>query len=478
MHRFFWLSIICITLAFATRRDYITTFHNDIERIIHHADSTASVGIDIISLKTGESIYCKNKAQRFVPAELTQLFVLSAALEILGIDYTYKTDLLTDGSVEDGIVHGNLYIRGSGDPSLSQQQLATLAMGLHLNGINEVTGNLIVDTSAFDAKSIGPGWLNESGLSLSPPSALSINQSCCDIWIRPGLTATSAAEVVLDMPIQNLPFQFHNQALTLAADQFPRDITVTTETIDKTAIVHIAGDILLNSKPQHCRFLIKEPAMLSGWVLSHYLCSQHVAIRKAVVEGMAPQQGFTLSEHHSKPLALILQQIGKESNAYYSDNLFKTLGKEVHGRPGTWQSGSQAVREFLTSRVKLNTNDLVLLDGSGRSHYNLVTPAQVCQLLSWMHRQPQFVSEFKTTLSIAGVDGSLKDRLTGQQGLIRGLTGSMKGVTNLCGYLTTQDGEEMAIVIMVNRTVKSCQEIESRLIDPICVALHQFSREY
>lgn len=477
MHRFFWLIVFCTSFVFADRRDYMTAFHNDLERIIHHTDSTAAIGIDIISLKTGERIFCKNREHRFIPAELAQLFVLGAAFDILGTDYTFKTDLMTDGSVEDGVVHGNLYIKGSGDPALNQEQLANLAMRLYLNGIHEVTGHLIVDTSAFDTKSIGPGWINEENSLLSPPSALSINQSCCDIWIRPGATAAAAAEVIVDTPIRGLPFQFHNQARTLAADQYARKIAITTETIDKTSIVHIAGDILLNSKPQHCKFLIKDPAVLSGLVLSHYLCSQKVAICGDVVEGFAPYQGTTLTEHCSQPLSMILQKVGKESNGYYSDNLFKTLGKEVHGSPGTWQSGSQAVREFLTSRVRMRVDDLVILDGSGRSHYNLVTPFHMTQLLAWIHNQPQYASEFKSSLSIAGTDGTLKNKLHKQQGRVRGLFGSMEGVVNLCGYLVTQEGEELAFTIMVNHTIKTDQEIESTLIDPLCKALYQFKRK-
>ncbi len=463
---------------FAGTRDKLTILKNDIERIIHHAEKGAVVGIDVVSVKTNERIYSKNHKQRFIPASLIKILTLGAALDILGIDYAYKTGIYTDGKIEDGILHGNLYLKGSGDPSLVTNDLEHLVKNLHMIGIEEVKGSLVVDASAFDSTALAPGWMVEDTtfVSSAVPSALSINQSCFDIWIRPANAESAPAVVLSDLPNVELPFLIDNQTLTLSNIQDSKQLEITTDNKGKQAVIRIAGNLNLQSAPQLRRVPIKDPAIMAGSIIKEFFKRHQMTFRGAVQEGMTPVNALVLAEHSSDSLLSIGQKMCKESDNFFAHCLFKTLGKEVQGPPGSWQSGSQALREFLANKVRLEPSDMVLLDGSGLSRYNLMTPAQIVEFLSWAHHNVSIGSEFKTTFSMAGIDGTLKNRLQPLQGKLRAKTGTMTGVSNLCGYVFTKDGEELAFTIMVNGSTKESKEIYKQLIDPICMELANFTR--
>ena len=477
MRLFCLLAVISLPL-FGGTRDKLTILKNDIERIVHHAEKGAVVGIDVVSVNTNERLYSRNHKQRFIPASLIKVLTLGAALDLLGMDYTYKTGIYTDGKIEDGVLHGNLYLKGSGDPSFVTSDLEHIVKQLHMIGIEEVKGSLVVDASAFDSTALAPGWMVEDTkfVSSAIPSALSVNQSCFDIWIRPASNASAPAVILSDLPSVDLPFLIDNQTLTLASIQDNKRLEITTDHKDRQSVIRIAGNLSLQSAPQLRRVPIKDPALMTGAIVKELFKRHQIVFRGTVQEGMTPVNALVLAEHSSDSLLSIGQKMCKESDNFFAHCMFKTLGKEIQGPPGSWQSGSQVLREFLANKVRLEPSDMVLLDGSGLSRYNLMTPTQIVEFLTWAHHNISIGSEFKTTLSIAGIDGTLKNRLALLQGKLRAKTGTMTGVSNLCGYVFTKDGEELAFTIMVNGSTKESTELREKLIDPICMELANFSR--
>ncbi|MCB1108152.1 MAG: D-alanyl-D-alanine carboxypeptidase/D-alanyl-D-alanine-endopeptidase, partial [Chlamydiia bacterium] len=311
MKKWIWvLACLCLPL-FSSGRDNLAVLKNDIERIIHHADPQASVGIDVISMHNHQRLYSKNHKQRFIPASITKLLTLGAAFDLLGANYTYKTGIFTDGKVENGILYGNLYVKGSGDPTLGTGDLEHLVKNLHLKGISEVKGSVVVDSSAFDSTPFAAGWMVEDTAFISSalPSALSINQSCFDIWIRPGAQEASPAIVLSDLLNIELPFLIDNQTHTISNTPENHLVEVTTDCMSKESVVRIAGNMSLQGAPQHKRVPIKEPALMAGVIVKDMMKRYGIVFKGAVHEGITPVDATVLAEHTSDSLLSIGQKM-------------------------------------------------------------------------------------------------------------------------------------------------------------------------
>ena len=459
---------------FGASRDQLSILKNDIQRIVHHVDKKATVGIDVISLSNGERLFSCHSDLRLIPASLAKLFTLGAGFELLGTNYVFKTALYTDGVVEKGVLLGNLYVKGSGDPTLSTRHLEGLIHRLSLIGIQEIRGSIILDDSAFDSISMAPGWMVEDNA--TPLSALSLNQNCIDLWIRPGLATSSPTQIVKDHHFEDLPCKIDNQALTIESKQNSRNLKVITEMQEDQPVIQVTGHLGLHDLPKHHRVTVSKTASMVGVALQGMLKNHAVICQGGIHQGITPATALMLTEHASLPFAAIGRSMCKESDNFFSDCIFKALGREVKGSPGSWQTGSQAVRDYLIHKVKLNADNLVLLDGCGLSRYNLISPSNVVSFLAWVHQNPLYNHEFKAALPVAGIDGTLKKRLVNLRGRLRAKTGTMTGISTLAGYLFTRDNEELAFAIMVNGTVKNQSEIREKLIDPICERLAVFSR--
>jgi D-alanyl-D-alanine carboxypeptidase/D-alanyl-D-alanine-endopeptidase (penicillin-binding protein 4) len=163
----------------------------------------------------------------------------------------------------------------------------------------------------------------------------------------------------------------------------------------------------------------------------------------------------------------------KDSDNLIADMLFKKMGQVRFGIPGTWKKGTRAVRDFLEKQVGLNTERIVIMDGSGMSRYNLISPHDLVSSLVWMKKQFGCASEFCASLPISGVDGSLAERMQDAllKGKIRAKPGTMTGISSLSGYATTQDGQELAFSIMLSGFTKKTEEYKTQIEDRICSVL-------
>jgi len=178
----------------------------------------------------------------------------------------------------------------------------------------------------------------------------------------------------------------------------------------------------------------------------------------------APVDAELLSEHTSEPLQVLSTLMLKESDNLYADCFFKRMGAEKSGKPGTWQEGALAVDKFGSGTI---------VDGSGISRYNLVTPNELVNLLQWHIQQPYF-TQFRDMLSRSGCDRVLKQRLHGQT--VWAKTGTQRGNSSLAGYMLTADKELVAFAIIINNFVGPTSKY-LRLQDQICACVGRFSRQ-
>jgi D-alanyl-D-alanine carboxypeptidase/D-alanyl-D-alanine-endopeptidase (penicillin-binding protein 4) len=182
-----------------------------------------------------------------------------------------------------------------------------------------------------------------------------------------------------------------------------------------------------------------------------------------------------ISYHSSKPLADLVTEMLKKSDNIIAGALFKKVGQIYTRKPGSWENGSYAVSQILARAAGVNISGMRVLDGSGLSPSNLVTPSQLMQVLSFAYRHEPTSDAFWDALPIAGVDGTLKHRLGNIARKARAKTGTISGVVSLAGYVTTSDKEMLAFVIMVNGNKGMTWKYRD-LEDKIVTALSQYKR--
>lgn len=462
-----FLNVLSLSLC-AGSKDQVIQVQRGLDRILSEVLPKTHVGVEVISLTTGLKLYEKNVGRLFIPASALKLFTTAAALDILGLDFCFETQIRTDGTIDGARINGNLYLVGSGDPEFSVSDLEMLVRGLRLRGIQEVTGDLLVDCSAFDEIPKGPGWMwdDVNSISFSSVSALTINHSCVSLWVRPAVKETEAARLFVYPKTRQM--QLINETQTIGqscALQLERPGMVEKPT------VLIKGSIPLHSDVQMYSIPVDAPNLYAGEVLGRRLKQAGITIKGKMRVGQVSQMSHLIVSHRSRPLSMLIQTLMKHSDNLYADHLFKKMGQQVAGVSGTWANGGHAVRTFLEKEINLDAAGFVMLDGSGLSRYNLTSPNQIAQLLTWVAQRSPYAPEFIAALPIAGGEGTLKNRLQDLEAHLRAKTGRMQGIRSLCGYLTTKSGEKLVLVILANGFVESQSESYKKIEDQICLFL-------
>jgi serine-type D-Ala-D-Ala carboxypeptidase/endopeptidase (penicillin-binding protein 4) len=442
----------------------------DIERLIRSADPNVHAGIEILSLKENQALYQKNEHQLFVPASSLKILTAAAALHTLGVDYRFSTKLCTDGRKKKHELIGNLYIKGAADPELSIHALEELVFALKLQGIQRISGDLCIDVSLFDEIEQGPGWMWDEGAVYynSPVGPLVVNHGCIDIWVRPN-AAINEAPTVYVRP--------KTDYVTILSDakvsQEENTLTLKRRWMSKENIIDISGKISLSKEPYYEAIPLEAPHFYTACVLKELLAKNGIGLSGEIKIKKVPEGSMELAAVSSRPLSQIVEQMLKESDNLTADMLFKKIGETRFGAPGTWQKGSHAMRDFLSVQVGLDIERVIIMDGSGLSRYNLLSPHHFALALAWMKKQFGCSAEFCAALPIAGIDGTLAERMqeASVKGKVRAKTGGMTGISTLSGYATLSSGEEAVFSIMLSGFTKENQQYKAEIEDRICQLL-------
>lgn len=458
-----------------TAREESYYLTNAIDRIVQQVDPYAHVGIEIVSLKSGQKLYERNALKMFTPASVQKLFTAAAALGILGPNFHFETHLYADRPVDHGILDGNLYFKGSGDPSLTSEHLQNLVFQLTLHGLKTIRGDLLIDHYDFDTVTQGPGWMWDEGAEYwnSPIDGLLVNHSSIAIWVEPGEAVGSQAKIVAYPEVEEVTIQ--NLVTT---SEKPGKCSVSRRWMTKENVIEVEGVIEQKCSPKRYDIPLETPSLYAAQLLRNLLHAQGVQLLGKIHYRKTPDGAVSLAKHSSKPLAELIHPILKQSDNLYSNCLFKKMGQNFTQTLGTWQNGEKALRSFLAHQANLDAANLVLKDGDGESRYNLVSPHQLVVFLTWMQNQFPYFPEFLAALPSSGIDGTLTHRLESPtvKGRIRAKTGSMTGVSALSGYIQTQDGEWLAFAILINGFIKPAEEYKKNLEDRICTLLAEFTR--
>ena len=446
--------------------------------------SDAIWGVVFKSLKTEEVIYKRNPDKLFIPASNMKLFTSSAALLLLGPDFVYETNFHINGDVTKGILKGDLIIQGSGDPTISNRFYAGSTTklfenwtdSLKANGIWAIEGNIYGDDSFFDNIGLGKGWLwdYESYWYAAPSGALSFNDNSIEIKIEPG-GINYPARVTIS-PVSKF-IQLTAKVITVDENS---EQSISVQRLRGTNLISVTGKIRNDSKPIAEHVSISDPTMFFLTVFSEVLEKKGITFKGRIGGIESAQKSIShdnltpLFTHYSMPLKTIIKELNKNSNNFYGEQLLKTIGLEVYNY-GSTENGVRACND-LYNAMGINPESMIMADGSGLSRLNLVTPRQVVNLLSYMYKSDEF-AKFYESLPIAGVDGTLIDRMkkTSAENNVRAKAGYNNYVSSLSGYLKTVSGEMLAFSILVNNYLVP-QTLTNYFLDNVCNRLVNFSR--
>jgi D-alanyl-D-alanine carboxypeptidase/D-alanyl-D-alanine-endopeptidase (penicillin-binding protein 4) len=431
--------------------------------------------ISVLVRDGDQVIYSHGDNERQVAASNLKLLTAAAALEELGEDYRFHTDVLIDGNVEHGVLKGNLYLRGSGDPTIDARGYAQLAEEVSARGIKTIKGALIFDDTWFEPTQLNPNWEigDEASSDAAPISALTIAvndeyvTSSVKLNIVRGATEGAPAQVTLQPT--NATLELINRTTTLGEGS--NRLTVSREHGTNRIVVSggIASDI------DYYLAVPNPTAYVAAW-FQQMLKQVGVKHTGTVQAGIATPAGARLlAQHTSISLRQLLVYTMKLSNNAQAEVLLKTLGAVKTGT-GSWAAGCLAVAQFLDTNG-IDSEAMTQVDGSGLSRHDSVAVGTIVQLLSVARGKPWFQA-FYDALPVAGdpgelIGGTLSTRMRGTaaEGNLRAKTGTLSGVSALSGYVTNRDGRVLVFSILSSHFLVPVCQFNSEVIDKIAVAL-------
>ncbi len=425
-------------------------------------------------------LYERGIHRLLTPASNMKLFTTAAALETLAPEFHYKTKVEMTGTLAGGVLHGDLIVHGSGDPTISARQhnwdpfavFRTWARIIKDSGINTIQGDLVGDASLFSKFSFPLGW-DPSDLSIwyaAQTDALSYNENCVKLFVRVG---KQGSPVSVTMEPSNNVVQIHNSAMTVGR-RSANSLDISRIPLSNTIVVK--GN-LPRRYPERVRTVtVDDPATLFMDVLASVLRENGVTVQGRVRVERKPgmlQKGKILHTHISLSLPQIIEFTNKESNNLFAEQLLLTTKAAIDGYAER-ESATGYVEKWIQS-MGVPKEEFDMRDGSGLSRNNRISANAVLTLLRYMHRSPN-ARTFRTTLPIAGVDGTLRRRMRGTPAYtkVRAKTGFMKGVSSLSGYVDTAGGETLAFTLLYNGHSPSTSYVKT-LEHELCSLLAQYA---
>jgi D-alanyl-D-alanine carboxypeptidase/D-alanyl-D-alanine-endopeptidase (penicillin-binding protein 4) len=393
-------------------------------------------------------------------------------------------------------VRGDLIVYGRGDPTFSAtfndgdyyKAIDDLAARIVAGGVKRVEGNLIGDESYFTGPPLGFGWEWDDLQSAdgAEVSALSVNNNALDVFVKPGASAGAPATVTTG-PVTSVVRVVNH--LTTGPRGTRRDVTVIRPLGEN--LLEVSGSVPLSDATASDKgyvgsYALTHPALLFVEMLRNSLAQRGVVVTgqtqtvDARARGNLPLQTSALVEIasvQSQPLSVIAAQTLKPSQNLYAELLLRTLGRvagTVDPKVNTVDAGIEVVRAFLRD-AGIGPREIVMADGSGLSRHNLITADTTVRLLIYMSRH-RYAVPFRDALPIAGIDGTLKNRMKGTPaaGNVRAKTGTINTVATLSGYVTSAAGERLAFSILLNNYTEAPGERRIYL-DSIAVMLASFT---
>lgn len=407
--------------------------------------SPSNVGLLI--KKTDGLIVQHRSSELMIPASLSKIVTAATVLSELPHQYAMYTRLLSKAEIKNGVLEGDLYLKGGGDPAFVSENMWFLVNELTRTGITEIKGKIFVDSTRFDQETYSESRQEErvDRAYDAPVGAMSFNWNSVNVFVRPNRKKGEAAQVFLD-PVNDYVI-LDSSARTKGGGG--QNIGVSRTQRSGRDVIVISGSIGENANEFVSYKNISKPSLWSGSNLKEFMRQRGIKVGQDVLEGKVPEGAKILAEYKSKPFAHIVADMQKFSNNYVAEMLVKNLAAEKKGEPGNIISGLTVVADYL-KKIGIEPGTYTFKNPSGLTRENKLSPQQIVQILESNREQFRTFPEYISALPIAGVDGTLKNRFKDHPESIRAKTGLLTGVVGLAGYGMTDKKEPFTFVFIYN----------------------------
>jgi D-alanyl-D-alanine carboxypeptidase/D-alanyl-D-alanine-endopeptidase (penicillin-binding protein 4) len=389
------------------------------------------LGFALRDLGSGRELLAEGAEQAQNPASNQKLLTAAVALSVLGPDYRFHVGVL--GKIENGVAP-RLVIRGNGDPTFSYEELRGFAERLVALGLKRVAGDILVDQSAFDEKYTPPAFDQqpaEWAAFRAPVSAVALDRNATTLHVFPTKPGQAAR---LEFEPPGYVSLLQGEVRTEKGKK--RDHVGLTLKPNGTALgAHVSGGVPEGDKVIHLSRRIDNPEIYAGAVLKRILLNARVSIQGDVKKG-GEDEREELVGRDSVKLSELMGHLGKASDNFYAETLFKAIGAKVKGQPGSAEKATLAIVEWLTNR-QLADEGLKVGNGSGLYDANRVSARTLTRLLESAYLDPLISRPFQEQLAVGGRDGTLRTRfyaLTNRRS-VHAKTGTLREVVALSGYV-------------------------------------------
>ncbi|HET7502276.1 MAG TPA: D-alanyl-D-alanine carboxypeptidase/D-alanyl-D-alanine-endopeptidase [Kofleriaceae bacterium] len=420
----------------------------------------ARIAVSAVDLATGNELIAHDADRAMSLASAAKLLTSVAALATLGGGFRWRTSVFGAEPDDKGVIAGDLYVRGRGDPTLGVEDLRALAADVAARGVRDVD-RLVVDAGYFDDVVEPPHFddqKTETAGFRAPVASFGVARSTVTVTVvaDPGGGAT----VTLDPDPGHDPAHDPGDYLKLV------NKGVTSVTRGRTRLqvdirprhdhleIEVAGQIRWGEGSWDVKKRVADPLRFAGEVFRRALVERGVRVRsRSLGRGVVPPQAKLLAAHDSAPLSELVRHMNKVSDNYVAESVLKTLGAETRSTPGpaTWDDGRAALHAYL-AKIGMPPAGYRADNGSGLFDATEVSARQVTTVLRAAHKDYRVGPDLVASLPVGGVDGTLARRWHGHPALgrVRAKTGTLDKVTTLAGYLAIDGQHPVGFAVLVN----------------------------
>jgi serine-type D-Ala-D-Ala carboxypeptidase/endopeptidase (penicillin-binding protein 4) len=399
----------------------------------------------LVQTRERQTLYAQDADRYFVPASNVKLLTTAAALEVLGDRYRIRTSVYQVPS-PDGVV---LRVVGRGDPSFADEQLNALAQQVAARQIKQIR-RLVIDDSYFQGDAVNPSWEWEdvqSGYG-APVNSLILNENLIGLALFPQ-SVGQPLRLVWDDPTEGDRWQIDNRSVTV--EPTAEESLAVGRDLGRSRL-SVRGRLRAGSASESVAIAVTQPDRHFLQQFRQALQRQGIAVQQSRITADAtPIAGEEIASVDAAPLSELITVANQESNNLYAESLLRTLGAQAPKAESSLEAGLEVLGAAL-SRLGVDSESYSLMDGSGLSRRNWVTPTTLVETLQGMGRSPNALI-YRDSLAIAGQSGTLTNRFrdTPVAGKLYGKTGSLSGVTALSGYLEAPNYSPLVLSILVNQ---------------------------
>ncbi|MHB1687946.1 MAG: D-alanyl-D-alanine carboxypeptidase/D-alanyl-D-alanine endopeptidase [Ignavibacteriaceae bacterium] len=427
------------------------------------------MSVDVYDLSANKVLYQRNEKLLLKPASNLKILTTTAGLVFLKPDYKFQTSVYYTGEIINGTLYGDLFIKGGCDPDFSTNDIENISSKIKSLGIKEITGNLFGDVSMMDSLFWGKGWMWDDDPSTDAPylTPLDVNANSIGVEVK-GTKLGEKASVEL-IPNTNY-LRIQNSSVTIPSDS-PSTLTITRDWINRKNIILVNGGVKL-SVPDS----LQDTTWINVFRPELYfltLLKEHLQDDGIKLDG---KKYFTVTPNYAvkfynieRGLKDVVFNTNKISYNLGAEMILYSLAEKYFGKPASAVNGIKMVDSLITL-CGFNPTDFRIVDGSGVSHYNLISTELIISFLKFIYlNDPAIFKIIYNSFPVAGVDGSLQNRMRNSpaQNNVHAKTGTLSGVCSLSGFVKSKNNHLLIFSIIINNYVGS-SKTGNNFQDEIC----------